>query len=77
MIMDVVSVKCDIFPKTKYRLYINNTMRYYFVTTKYNEDKCIELMQNRIKEYSYTNKSYYKIVKVKDGKEIVIKTGKI
>ena len=77
MLMDVVKIKCDIFPKAKYRLYINNQQRYYFVTTRYSEDKCIELMQERIKDYSYAERSYYKITKVKDGREINIKTGKI
>jgi hypothetical protein len=77
MLMDAVSVRCDIFPKTKYRLYINNKQQYYFVTTKHNEDKCIEFMEERIKDYFYISKVYYKIVKVRDGKEIVIKRGKV
>ena len=77
MLMDIVRIKCDIFPKAKYRLYINNQQRYYFVTTRYSEDECIELIKDRIKDYSYTERSYYKITKVKDGREINIKTGKI
>lgn len=76
MLMDVVKIKCDIFPKAKYRLYINNQQRYYFVTTRYSEYDCVEIMQQRIKDYAYS-KAYYKITKVKDGKEITLKTGKL
>lgn len=77
MLRDIIKIKCDIFPKAKYRLYINNAMRYYFVTTRYSEEKCIELMQERIKDYASSEIRYYKMVKVKDGKEIIIKRGKI
>jgi len=77
MLMDVIKIKCDIFPKTKYRLYINNAMRYHFVTTRYNEEKCIELMEEKIKEYICADRIYYKVVKVKNDKEIIIKKGKI
>lgn len=77
MLRDIVKIKCDIFPKAKYRLYVNNAMRYHFVTTRYNEDECIELMEERIKEYICADKVYYKVVKVKDDKEIIIKKGKI
>lgn len=77
MLKDIVRIKCDIFPKAKYRLYVNGWQHYHFVTTRYNEEKCIELMEDRIKQYAYAVKVYYKIVKVKDNKEIVIKTGKL
>ena len=77
MLMDVVKIKCDIFPKAKYRLYINNKQRYYFVTTRYNEEKCIELMKERIKDYAYAERAYYKITKTKDGKETTLKSGKL
>ncbi len=77
MLIDEPKIKCDIFPKAKYRLYINRKQHYYFVTTRYNEDKCIELMEEKIKNYTYISKAYYKITKIKDDKEIIIKKGKI
>lgn len=77
MLMDIVKIKCDIFPKTKYRLYVNNVVRYYFVTTRHSEEKCIEMMVDRIRDYSCADNVYYKIVKVKDDKEIILKRGKL
>lgn len=78
MIKDIIKIKCDIFPKVKYRLYINNWQIYFFVTTRYSEDDCISLMMEKVKShYSSTMDKSYKIVKVVDGKEIILKKGKI
>ncbi len=73
--MDTVKLKYDIFPKSKYRLYINGFKHYYFVTTRHNEEDSIGFMMEKVKDYYSINKTSYKIVKVENEKEIILKRG--
>jgi hypothetical protein len=69
--------KADLYPKSKYRLYINSYLFYTMVTTSKSEEECIELLFHKVKDRNSIVNIYYKITKVNNNKDEVLKKGKI
>jgi hypothetical protein len=63
--------------RAKYRLYISNQLRYYFVTTKLTQEESVEEMKKISSSIIYSKTTSYKITKVENGKDTVIYKGNI
>ena len=63
--------------RAKYRLYISNKLRYYFVTTKLTQEESIEEMKKISSSIIYSKTTSYRITKVENGKDTVIYKGNI
>lgn len=62
---------------TKYKLYVSGQLKYSFVTTKLKPDECINVLKEKVVPSQYKNTTSYKIMKVEDGKDILIFKGNI
>lgn len=63
--------------KTKYRLYVANQLRYFFVTTKLSLDDSIKELLKIADSCSYSRTTSYRITKVENGEDIILVRGKI
>lgn len=69
--------KTDLYPKSKYRLYINSYLSYTMVTTSRSEKECVDLLVEKANGRNSNTFLYYKITKVNSKNEEVLKRGKI
>lgn len=62
-----LKIEFDIYQKTKYEIWINSDCIYFFVTTRYSEQECIEFLKTKIKENKYYTHKYYYVFKTVNG----------
>lgn len=64
-------------PKSKYRLYINGQLSYFFVTTTRGEKECIEILKGIANDHQNVSSKAYYITKTTGGITAIIYKGRI